>query len=144
MRLFIKWNGWSLFFALILFLPVEMTLNIERIIRITGTSYQFFYLIDGLLILVCTILFFTPIRLIRGITIRNRLIWSTSFSWIPYFFFMSYALSQWFPVTYPTDFPSPVLGLLLIGVLAIYPFCILILISFLKEKAKSDGTSSVK
>ncbi len=48
MRLFVKWNGWSLFFTLILFLPVEMTLNIERIIRITGTSYQFFYLMDFL------------------------------------------------------------------------------------------------
>ncbi len=144
MRLFVKWNGWSLFFALMLFLPVEMTLNIERIIRITGTSYQFFYLMDFLLITVCMILFFTPIRLMQGIIVRSRLTWSFSFSWIPYFVFMSYALSQWFPVMYPTDFPSPVLGLLLIVVLAIYPFCILILVSFLKEKAKSDATSSVK
>lgn len=80
MRLFVKWNGWRLFFALILFLPVEMTLNIERIIRITGTSYQFFYLMDFLLITVCMILFFTPIRLMQGVIVRSRLTWSFSFS----------------------------------------------------------------
>lgn len=144
MRLFVKWNGWSLFFAIILFIPAEMILNIERIVRITGLSYQVFYILDILLMIVCIILFFKSICLMQGEMIRSRLTWLLCLSWSLYFVLMTYAMSQWFPVTRPADFPSPVLGLLLIGVLVIYPFCIVALISFLKEKTKSDEMSSVK
>lgn len=90
------------------------------------------------------ILFFKSICLMQGEMIRSRLTWLLYLSWSFYFVLMTYAMSQWFPVTRPADFLSPVLGLLLIGVLVIYPFCIVALISFLKEKTKSDEMSSVK
>jgi len=140
----VKWNGWSLFFAIILFIPTEMTVNIERIIRITGLSYRMFYILDILLVILCIILFFKSICLMQEAMVRSRLTWALCLSWALYFVLMVYAMSRWFPVTRPADFPSPVLGLLLIGVLIIYPFCIIALISFLKEKAKSDEMSSLK
>ena len=140
---FIKLNVVSILYALLIFLPIELMVNIYRISRITRWNIDTVNILSGVIIVVGLIfgtmvqLFFTK-RWMKG---RKANFWTIVF-WIPYLVLFVYIIASLFPTTYGGDVPNPGTGILVIGALIIFPIYILIinLIGYKNEDRTSITT----
>ena len=128
MNYFLKLNVVSILYALMVFVPLELMVNVYRISRLTTwkigtinilTGITFIFEIIGGTIL---ILFLTR----KWLDGRKANLW-TVILWVPYFVLFIYVFTSLFPITNGGDTPNPVTGLFVIGGLIVYPFYILIL-----------------
>ncbi|MCM3618404.1 hypothetical protein M3936_12510 [Sutcliffiella horikoshii] len=128
---FIKLNGISILYALMMFIPLELMVNVYRINRLTDWGIGIINATILMIILIeavaGTLLFLYLIK--RWLSVRKINYWSVVL-WIPYFFLFVYAFAALFPITYGGDRPNPATGLIILGGLMLYPFYILFLTSF--------------
>jgi hypothetical protein len=128
MKYFLKLNVVSILYALMVFVPLELTLNVYRISRITNWEVSTVNILNGVTFIIeiiggTILLHFLTKNWLDG---RKANFW-TAVLWMPYFVLLIYVFASLFPITYGGDDPNPVTGLLAIGGLLIYPFYILIL-----------------
>ncbi|WP_153464539.1 hypothetical protein [Sediminibacillus terrae] len=145
MTYFLKLNGVSMLYALMALIPLELTVNIYRIYRLTGWKAT---VVNGTLLAVMLIVFVVGSvgiyvlskKWIKG---RNAGFW-TAVLWIPYFLLFTYGFSRLFPITNPGDEPTPVLGLIILPGLFAYPFYILILTYIANTQVKENAHAKPK
>ncbi|OZU89606.1 hypothetical protein CIL03_00195 [Virgibacillus indicus] len=128
MKYFLKLNVVSILYALMIFVPLELMLNVYRITRLTIWEIGKVNILTGLTLIIGiiggTILIHFLTKKWLG---RRKANFWTVILWIPYFVLFIYVFASLFPITNGGDAPNPVIGLLAIGGLIIYPFYILIL-----------------
>lgn len=111
-----------------MFVPLELMLNVYRISRLTNVDIGTVNSLTGVTLIVeiigGTILLFILTK--KWLERRKANFW-TVILWVPYFVLFIYVFASTFPITYDGDAPNPVTGLLAIGGLIVYPFYILIL-----------------
>lgn len=127
MKYFFKLNGLSILYALMIFIPLELMINVYRISRITNWNIGTVNMLTGITIIVefivgTILLFFLTKKWMKG----RKSSFGTAILWIPYFVLFVYILASLFPVTYEGDIPSSATGLLAIGALIAFPFYVLI------------------
>ncbi|TXL62484.1 hypothetical protein FHP05_11800 [Cerasibacillus terrae] len=127
MKYFFKLNGLSILYALMIFIPLELMINVYRISRITNWNIGTVNMLTGITIIVefivgTILLFFLTKKWMKG----RKSSFGTAILWIPYFVLFVYILASLFPVTYEGDVPSSATGLLAIGALIAFPFYVLI------------------
>ncbi len=128
MKYFLKLNVISILYALMVFVPLELMLNVYRISRLTNWGIGMVFILTGVTLIVAIIggtilLFFLTKKWLDG---RKAKFW-TVILWVPFFVIFIYVFASLFPITYGGDSPNPVTGLIAIGGLIVYPFYILIL-----------------
>ncbi|MBU9711847.1 hypothetical protein [Evansella tamaricis] len=128
MKYFLKLNVVSILYALMVFVPLELMLNVYRISRLTKWEIGTVNILTGVVLIVeiiggTILLFFLTKKWLGG---RKANFWTVTL-WAPYFILFIYVFSALFPITYGGDAPNPVTGLLAIGGLIVYPFYILLL-----------------
>ncbi|MBP1947542.1 hypothetical protein [Virgibacillus litoralis] len=128
MKYFLKLNAISILYALMIFIPVQLIVNVYRISRLISWEIGTINILTGIILLIeviagTIILYFLTKKWLNG---RKANLW-TIILWIPYFVLFIYVFVTLFPVTYGGDDPNPASGLLIIGGLIVYPFYILIL-----------------
>ncbi|SEN02173.1 hypothetical protein SAMN05192533_10875 [Mesobacillus persicus] len=137
MKYFLKLNVVSILYALMLFIPLELMLNVYRISRITNWEIGTVNILTGVTLIIeiiggtILLVFLTK----KWLGERKANFW-TGILWAPYFVLFIYLFASLFPITYGGDGPNPVTGLLAIGGLIVFPFYILILNFF---SMTSDG-----
>lgn len=106
--------------------PIELMLNVYRISRLTGWDIKTTNTINFITILadiiLGTIIFYLLTKKWLG---RRKLNYITAILWAPYFILFTYILTSLFPITDGGDDPNPVTGLIVIGMLFVYPIYIL-------------------
>ncbi|GAB4072057.1 hypothetical protein GCM10028778_01050 [Barrientosiimonas marina] len=128
MRYFLKLNVISILYALMIFVPLELMLNVYRISRLTNWEIGTVNILTGVILIVDVIggtillVFLTK----KWLGERKANFW-TVILWVPYFVLFIYIFASLFPITYGGDAPNPVTGLLAMGGFIVYPFYILIL-----------------
>jgi len=128
MKYFLKLNVVSILYALMVFVPLELMINVYRISRLTNWKIDTVNILTGVTLIVeiigGTMLLFFLTK--NWLDVRKANFWTVIF-WVPYFVLFIYLFASLFPITYGGDDPNPVTGLLAIGGLIVYPFYILIL-----------------
>jgi hypothetical protein len=128
MKYFFKVNVVSILYAMIVFIPLELMLNVYRISRLTNWEVGTVNILSGVLLIVLiisgTLLIFFVTK--KWLGIRRANFW-TVILWVPYFVLFIFIFASLFPITNGGDYPNPVTGLLAIGGLLVYPFYILTL-----------------
>lgn len=139
MRYFLKLNVMSMLYSLIIFVPVQFMGNVYRISRLTNWDISMVNSLFGMTIIIGMILGTILIYYLtkNWMKIRKANFW-TIILWIPYFILFVYIITSLFPVTNGGDAPNPVTGLLVIGLLMIFPIYILI-INFLSYDNSLHG-----
>ena len=126
MKYFMKLNVISILYAIMVFVPIELMLNVYRISRLTkweiGTVNTFTVIILIVEIIGGTILLVLLTKRWLG---ERKANFFTVILWEPYFVLFINAFASLFPITYRGDIPNPVTGLVIIGGLITYPFYIL-------------------
>ena len=126
MKYFMKLNVISILYAIMVFVPIELMLNVDRISRLTkweiGTVITFTVITLIVKIIGGTILLVLLTKRWLG---ERKANFFTVILWVPYFFLFINAFASLFPITYRGDIPNPVTGLVIIGGLITYPFYIL-------------------
>jgi hypothetical protein len=121
-----KLNVLSILYALMIFLPLELVLNVYRIGRLIGWEVGPVNMVTGITLFIemvsgiVLLMFLTK----KWMELQKARYW-TVILWVPYFVLFVYIFAALFPMTYQGDIPSPGAGLLAIGVLLVYPFYIL-------------------
>lgn len=125
MAYFLKLNAISVLYALMIFVPIELMLNVHRMNRLIDWKIG---TVNTTIVVTVIIGFIAGTILLIVLTKRwgerrKANYWSAIF-WAPYFMLFVYVFASLFPITYRGDIPSPGTGLLAIGVLMFYPFYI--------------------
>lgn len=139
MKFFLKLNLMSILYALLLFIPIELMMNVYRIDRLTGWGIGTVNTVMGVSFIVVFV-FFTILLVFltnRWMDGRKAAYWTTVM-WLPYFICFIYVFARLFPITYGGDDPNPVTGLLSLGAMMVYPLFILI-IHFIGLKNAGKG-----
>lgn len=128
MNYFLKLNAVSILYAIMIFVPLELMLNVYRISRLTDWQIDTVIIFSDISIVAgfifgTILLFFLTKKWMKG---RKANFW-TVILWVPYFVLFVYILATLFPIIYGGDYPNPVTGLLVIGALILYPIYILII-----------------
>lgn len=128
MKYLLKLNVVSILYALMIFFPLELMLNVYRISRLTNWEIGTVNILTGVTLIVeiiggTILLFLLSKKWLNG---RKGNFWSLII-WLPYFILFIYVFASLFPITYGGDTPNPVTGLIAIVGLIVYPFYILIL-----------------
>ncbi|CAG9621277.1 hypothetical protein [Sutcliffiella rhizosphaerae] len=127
MKTFIKINAVSIFYAILLFVPFILMINVYRISRLTGMDIELVNLfITGTLVLAIIAGTFCMMNLRKIRLSGSKANYFTAILWIPYFFVFMYTFANALPITYGGDKPNPVTGLFLMGSFIIYPIYILV------------------
>jgi len=125
---FLKLNVVSILYALMVFVPLELMVNVYRISRLTTWEIDTVNILTGITLIFeiigCTILILFLTK--KWLDERKANLW-TVILWVPYFVLFIYVFTSLFPITNVGDTPNPVTGLLVIAGLIVYPFYILIL-----------------
>ena len=141
MKYFMKLNVISILYAIMVFVPIELMLNVDRISRLTkweiGTVITFTVITLIVKIIGGTILLVLLTKRWLG---ERKANFFTVILWVPYFVLFINAFASLFPITYRGDIPNPVTGLVIIGGLITYPFYILSLNFF----GMTSGDKTVK
>ncbi|NQD68551.1 hypothetical protein HP456_21820 [Bacillus haikouensis] len=127
MNYFFKINVVSMLYALLLFIPIELMINVNRISRLvdldvhTVNDYSF---AASMIVFVSGtfFLFLITKKWLKGV----RANFWTALLWIPYFVFFVYVLAASFPVKSMGDMSSPGAGLVGLALLIMFPFYILL------------------
>ena len=126
MKYIMKLNVISNLYAIRVFVPIELMLNVDRISRLTkweiGTVITFTVITLIVKIMGGTILLVLLTKRWLG---ERKANFFTVILWVPYFVLFINAFASLFPITYRGDVPNPVIGLVIIGGLITYPFYIL-------------------
>ncbi|MFF2753050.1 hypothetical protein ACFVR1_04730 [Psychrobacillus sp. NPDC058041] len=128
MKYFLKINVVSILYALMVFVPLELMLNVYRISRLTNWEIGTVNILTGITLIfeiiggTILILFLTK----KWLAGRKANFW-TIILWVPYFVLYIYVFASLFPITNGGDYPNSVTGLFAIGGLIVYPFYILVL-----------------
>ncbi|WP_377890153.1 hypothetical protein [Alkalihalobacillus sp. R86527] len=143
MKPFLKVNGFSVFYAFMLFVPLELIMNVYRISRLTGMELSTVIVLIGITIMIevgvgSFIAFSLSSKLLDD---RKANFWIVIL-WVPYFVLFVYSLSTLFPITYGGESPGPALGLLAVGAFMVYPFYIvtILFLSASREEHMSTVT----
>lgn len=138
MKYFLKLNIISILYAIMIFIPLQIMINIYRISRLTGWN------IGTINILSCIIIIFISISgtafsilLTKKWMNRRKANYLTVILWIPYFIVFVYIFTSLFPITHGGDDPNPVVGLLALIALVLYPIYLLI-INFITSKITTE------
>jgi len=128
MNYFFKLNIVSIIYALMVFIPLELILNVYRITRLTNWEFSTVNIITSVTVIIVMVgvtilLHFLTKKWLDG---RKAKFW-TVLLWVPYFILFIYVFASLFPMTNGGDEPNPVTGLFVMGGLIAYPFYILIL-----------------
>jgi hypothetical protein len=128
MKYLLRLNTISILYALMVFIPVQIMVNVYRISRLTSWEIGTLNILTGVILLIEVVvgsimLYFLTKKWLNG---RKANLW-TIILWIPYFVLFIYIFASLFPITNGGDDPNPASGLLIIGGLLVYPFYILIL-----------------
>lgn len=128
MRYFLKLNVVSMLYALIVFIPFELMLNVYRISRLSNWDIGTVNILTNIILIAVfiggTILIYF---LIQKWLDERKVNLVTAILWLPYFVLFVLIFAFLSPITYGGDDPSPVAGLLAIGGTMGYPFYILLL-----------------
>ncbi|TMU87020.1 hypothetical protein FGG79_02445 [Bacillus sp. BHET2] len=139
MNYFLKVNLMSILYALMILVPTELMVNVYRLSRRTGWDIATVNDVSGFLIMadliLGTVLFYLITKNWMGK--RKESYW-TSILWFPYFILFVYVTATFFPTTYRGDTPNPASGIVLIGMLIVYPFYILVM-NFLGLISDEEG-----
>lgn len=131
----------SILYALFIFVPIELMVNVYRISRLTGWDIKTVNKLSNITLIVGiilgTIIFYLLTTKWLG---RRRLNYFTTILWVPYFIWFVYFFVSLFPITDGGDDPNPVTGLLAIGALCSYPIYILLInvISSIKDNQNNQ------
>ncbi|TFJ90672.1 hypothetical protein [Lentibacillus salicampi] len=126
MSFFGKLNVVSALYAFVLFIAIELMLNVYRIARVTGWELEIVTK-AGIAIYIIGFIFSTALFIIitkKWMEARNAIFWSTLL-WVPYFVLFIFTFATLFPINNPGDEPNPGVGLLIIGALLFYPVYLL-------------------
>lgn len=121
MQTFLKLNFISILYALTLFIQTELMVNVYRLERLSGlTELNTFVDYTNIVIFVIAgiILFYLTKHLLGYRKVKYLI----SVLWIPYFYIFIHSFAYLFPFTDPQEEPLPGLGLLIIGMVIIFPF----------------------
>lgn len=127
MKFFIKLNIVSALFGFVIFVGIELMLNVYRISRWTGLEVGTVSNLETIFILVMVIssaLLFP--RLIRYWLMRRKSSYFTVLLWIPYYHLFIYLFRITLPMTNPGDDPNSATGLMMIAAIFLYPFFLLL------------------
>lgn len=128
MKFFIKLNGISILYAFMIFVPLELMVNVYRISRITNWNIGNVNILIGFTNVIAfisgTILLFFLTK--KWMKVRKVKFW-TVILWVPFFVLFVYLFASLFPITSGGDSPNPVTGFLAIGAVIVYPIYILII-----------------
>ncbi len=110
------------------FIPLELILNVYRIARLTNWEFSTVNIVTCVTVIIVMVgatilLHFLTKKWLDG---RKAKFW-TVLLWVPYFILFIYVFASLFPMTNGGDEPNPVTGLFVMGGLIAYPFYILIL-----------------
>ena len=138
MKYFIKLNVFSILYAFMIFVLIQLMGNIYRISRLTGWNIDTVISLSFVVIIIVFILgtylhfFLSKKEWMKG---RKSRFW-TVILWVPYFILFVYTISSLFPITYEGDTPNPSSGLIAILALIVFPFYILVInsIDFTSQK----------
>ncbi|WHY21499.1 hypothetical protein QNH28_11160 [Paenibacillus sp. G2S3] len=140
MKYFIKLNALSTIYAFMLFVVIELLVNIYRISRISGLELD---KVNNLLHIFIFVLFiFFSIGFVwmtKKYLSGNKSMYFTTILWFPYLVLFINLFAAWFPITEAADKPVPVTGLIIIGAMIIYPFYIVMINIIESINFKSDA-----
>ena len=127
MSYFLKLNIVSAMYALVMFVPAELLINMYRINRITGWDFEMIEIATFIINLIVLVSFsWLVIKLkSRWLGIRKANYW-TILMWFPYFILLLVLFSSFFPITNRGDEPNPVIGLMLLMGFMCMPIYILL------------------
>ncbi|TCZ79497.1 hypothetical protein E0485_05570 [Paenibacillus albiflavus] len=141
MKQIIRLNVVSILYALFIFVPIELMVNVYRISRLTGWDINTVNKLSVITFFVNIILGTIIIYLLTAKWLgRRRLNYITTILWVPYFILFVYIFVSLFPITNGGDDPNPVTGLIVIGRFFLYPIYILLI--NLISSIKDDKTTS--
>ncbi|MEQ2467082.1 hypothetical protein ACTQ5K_03210 [Niallia sp. Sow4_A1] len=128
MNYFFKLNIVSIIYALMMFIPLELILNVYRITRLTNWEFSTVNIVTCVTVIIVMVgatilLHFLTKKWLDG----RKAKFLTVLLWVPYFILFIYVFASLFPMTNGGDEPNPVTGLFVMGGLIAYPFYILIL-----------------
>lgn len=107
MKYFIKLNALSVLYAFMLFVVIELPLNIYRISRISGLELG---KVDTLLFIFKLVLFLLSsivfIWLTKKYLSGKKSMYFTTILWFPYLILFISLFATWFPITEPADKPA--------------------------------------
>ena len=140
MKNFMKLNVISILYAIMVFIPIELMVNVYRISRLTKWEIETVKNLTGITLIVQIIggtilIFFLTKKWLEG---RNSKFW-TAILWVPYWILFIIVFAILFPITYEGDQANPATGLLVIGGLIIYPLYTLTL-NFIVDMTSNDET----
>ncbi|MEK3982085.1 hypothetical protein MHB77_01720 [Paenibacillus sp. FSL K6-3166] len=140
MKYFIKLNSLSVLYAFMLFVVIELLVNIYRISRISGLELDKVNNLELIFIFVlfifCSIGF---VWLTKKYLKGKKSKYFTTILWYPYLILFINLFAAWFPITEAADKPVPVTGLIIIGAMIIYPFYIVMINIIASINFKSDA-----
>ena len=131
MNTFWKLNVISVLYAVMVFIPMELFTNGSRISRLIGWNFNVTTIVIGISTIVSVIIFSTIIGYLTKTWMNNRKssFWSVLL-WLPYLVLFTFIFASLFPITNPADKGGPGDGLLILGLLILYPLYVLLLNAF--------------
>ena len=149
MKYFFKLHVLSILYALMVFVPIELMVNVYRISRVTNWEVGTVSMLTNVTLVIeivgGTILLLFLTKKWLG---ERKANFFTAILWIPYFVLLIYIFTSLFPLTNRGDTPNPVTAFFVIGGLIVYPFYKLILdllcITNEKKKMEAGGKVDVK
>lgn len=130
MKIILKVNCISLFYALTLFIAIELLLNVYRISRITGWSLDVVIIVIPLIILI-GLLFSTwfIIRIMKKWLFTKKHRYGLAIMWVPYFMLFYYLFSYLFPLQSGETW-FPIFNLFIYGIIGFYAFYVVLMNRF--------------
>ncbi|GIO32678.1 MULTISPECIES: hypothetical protein [Paenibacillus] len=135
----LKLNGMSLLYAFVLFVHIELTMNMYRIERLTGWA-DTGKLIDAAQVLIFigfTVLLFTINKRWTG---KQKWRYVTTILWLPYLYVLIYSFAALYPITDPQEVPLPAVGLIALGEMLVFPLYVAAIQLFSRDFAASFNT----
>ncbi|MDR9852071.1 hypothetical protein RJP21_00490 [Paenibacillus sp. VCA1] len=135
----LKLNGMSLLYAFVLFVHIELMMNVYRIERLTGWT-DAGKLIDAaqVLIFICfTVLLFIINRRWIG---KQKWRYVTTILWFPYLYALIRSFAALYPITNPQEVPLPAVGLIALGEMVVFPLYVAAIQFFSRDFAAAFNT----
>jgi hypothetical protein len=125
MKTFAKLNLFAFLYGFVFFIQTELMVNISRLERITQWYNNTIGDILALVIFIGSTIIFVYIT--GRYFNKGGLKYLLTILWIPYCAILVYLFTSLLPMTNHQDFPTPAVGLILMGVVICYPFYIAII-----------------
>ncbi|MCM3757066.1 hypothetical protein M3197_06135 [Sporosarcina aquimarina] len=131
MIIFWRLNVISMLYALMVFIPMELLTNGSRITRLTGWNPNVTAIAIGKSTIISVIIFSIIIGCLTKPWMNNRKssFWSVLLC-LPYLVLFTFIFASLFPINNPADKGGPGDGLLILGLLILYPLYVLLLNAF--------------